>query len=68
MWPRKGVKPLKTKTLRGRCPLKLPQQGNDSPAPRNFRGREYRVVKIQMMEIDPLAALPTTLDFHLCED
>jgi hypothetical protein len=31
------VKPLKTKTLRGRCPLKLPQQGNDSPAPHNFR-------------------------------
>jgi hypothetical protein len=31
------------KDTRGRCPLKLPQQGNDSPAPRNFRGTEYRV-------------------------
>jgi hypothetical protein len=28
-------------------------------------GNTGGVVKIQMMEINPLAALPTTLDFHL---
>jgi hypothetical protein len=33
--------------------------------PAIFRGREYRVVKIQMMEIDQVAALRTELDFHL---
>jgi hypothetical protein len=37
---RGGPQGCKTfKTLRGRCPLKLPQQGNDSPAPRNLKDR-----------------------------
>jgi hypothetical protein len=37
-----GYKTLEPKTLRGRCPLKLPQQGNDSPAPRNLKNGEHR--------------------------
>jgi hypothetical protein len=33
--------------------------------PAIFEAGNNRGVKIQMMEINPLAALPTTLDFHL---